>query len=158
MFPYKIQKQQSLTDVDKERRVTFRASLRQYLEDNSTVIRHIWFCDEEHFHLNGYVNKQNVHAWGTDTPHTVMEKSLHPQKHTVRRAISSAGIVGPVFLDDTVNAGRYPKLRKHHFVPSLQCMGVNMEETFFQKYRARTHTVNVIHFLSEYSHESPSVV
>jgi hypothetical protein len=104
MFPYKIQMQQALADVDKDRRVVFCDSLRQYLEDNSTVIHHIRFSDEAQFHLNGYVNKQNMCVWSTENPHAVMETPLQPEKCMVLCAISLAGVVGPIFLDDTINA------------------------------------------------------
>jgi hypothetical protein len=45
-----------------------------------------------------------------------METPLHPQKCTVQRAVSSAGVVRPVFLDVAVNAERYLKLLQDHFV------------------------------------------
>jgi hypothetical protein len=53
MFPYKIQMHQSLTDVDKDRRVAFCGSFRQNLGDNLTVIDHVWFTVEAHFHPKG---------------------------------------------------------------------------------------------------------
>jgi hypothetical protein len=46
--------------------------------------------------------------------------------------ISFAAIVKPILLDHTVSAECYLKLLQNHFVPTLQGMGVNMEETFFQ--------------------------
>jgi hypothetical protein len=61
--------------------------------------------------------------------------------------------VGPVFLNDTVNAERYLKLLQDHFVHILQGMGVNMEETFFQQDGARTQNA-VLKNLSEHIHDS----
>jgi hypothetical protein len=37
--------------------------------------------------------------YSSEIPHTVMDMSLYPQKCVVWWAISSAGIVGPVFVD-----------------------------------------------------------
>jgi hypothetical protein len=45
--------------------------------------------------------------------------------------ISSTGIVRPIFLDDIVSAECYLQLLQDHIVPTLQRMGINMEETFF---------------------------
>jgi hypothetical protein len=42
--------------------------------------------------------------------------------------ISSAGIIRPVFLNNTVNTEGYLKLLQDHFVSNLQGMGVNMEK------------------------------
>jgi hypothetical protein len=68
-----------------------------------------------------------------------MERPLCPQKSSVWCTVSSAGIVGPVFVDDMVNAEHYLELLEDHFVPALQGMGVNMKEKFFQQYGARPH-------------------
>ena len=43
----------------------------------------IFFSDEAHFTLCGYVNKQNVHIWGSKNPHVIEESLLHPEKVTV---------------------------------------------------------------------------
>jgi hypothetical protein len=51
-----------------------------------------------------------------------------------------------------VNAEHY--LKHLHFVPNLQGMRVNMEETFYEQNGARPHTVNaVLHFLNECFHD-----
>jgi hypothetical protein len=60
----------------------------------------IWFTAEAHFHLNGYVNKQNM------------------------------------------------KL----FITTLQGMGVNIVETFFQQDGARPHTASAILHFEQYFH------
>ncbi|GBN94833.1 hypothetical protein AVEN_207844-1 [Araneus ventricosus] len=40
----------------------------------------IWFTDEAHFHLNGFVNKQNWRFWVSENPHLCEEKPLHSPK------------------------------------------------------------------------------
>jgi hypothetical protein len=57
------------------------------------------------------------------------------EKKMVWCTISSAGIVGPVSLDDTVNAEHYLKL----FKTSPQRIQVHVVETFFQKDGSRPH-------------------
>ena len=39
--------------------------------------------DEVHFDFGGYVNKQNCRIWGTENPHSYIEKPTHPKRVTV---------------------------------------------------------------------------
>ena len=45
--------------------------------------RKIIMSDEAHFHLGGYVNKQNCRIWGSENPKLFIEKTLYPQNVTV---------------------------------------------------------------------------
>jgi hypothetical protein len=92
-----------------------------------------------------------MHVWGTENSNRHGDGDT--KKCMTQCAISSFGIVRPIFLDDTVNAVCYLKLLQGHFVPTLQGMGVNMEEIFFQEDGARPHTVKaLLHFLSKHFH------
>jgi hypothetical protein len=84
LFPYKIQMQQALREVDKAGRVDFYGDFKMFLEDNPAVSRSIWFSDEAHFHMNGYVNKRNRRPWASEHPHIIKETPLRPGKGTVR--------------------------------------------------------------------------
>ncbi|GFV01643.1 uncharacterized protein TNCV_2962361 [Trichonephila clavipes] len=44
--------------------------------------KRIWFSDEAHFWLNGYVNKQNCRIWSEANPQVYVETPLHPEKLT----------------------------------------------------------------------------
>ncbi|GFU54726.1 DUF4817 domain-containing protein [Trichonephila clavipes] len=57
--------------------------------------KRILFSDEEHFWLNGYVNKQNCHIWSEANPQVYVETPLHPEKLTVWCALWAGGIIGP---------------------------------------------------------------
>jgi hypothetical protein len=37
-----------------------------------------WFHDEALFHLDGFVNKQNMRFWASENSHRVMETLFHP--------------------------------------------------------------------------------
>ncbi|GFT91003.1 retrovirus-related Pol polyprotein from transposon RE1 [Trichonephila clavipes] len=69
-------------------------------------------CDEAHFWLNGYVNKQNCRIWSEANPHVYVETPLHPEKLTVWCALWAGGIIGPYFFKNdegynvTVNGDR----------------------------------------------------
>ncbi|GFU06172.1 uncharacterized protein TNCV_4764901 [Trichonephila clavipes] len=50
-------------------------------------------CDEAHFRLNGYVNKQNCRIWSEANPQVYVETPLHPEKLTVWCALWAGGIL-----------------------------------------------------------------
>jgi len=82
MKPYKIQLVQELKPHDHPVRLRFVQWAEQRLVEEH-FYRKIIFSDEAHFHLGGYVNKQNCRIWGSENPHVVMEKPMHPQRVTV---------------------------------------------------------------------------
>ena len=43
----------------------------------------IFFSDEAHFTLGGYVNKQNCRIWGSKDPQVNAERPLHSEKDIV---------------------------------------------------------------------------
>ena len=60
----------------------------------------IIFLDEAHFDLGGYVNKQNYHIWGTENPHTYIEKSTHTKRVTIWCGFWSTGTIGKFFFEN----------------------------------------------------------
>ncbi|GFV89765.1 hypothetical protein TNCV_827571 [Trichonephila clavipes] len=50
-------------------------------------------CDEAHFWLNGYVNKQNGRIWGEANPQVYVETPLQPENLTVWCALWAGGIL-----------------------------------------------------------------
>ena len=43
----------------------------------------IFFSNEAHFTLGGYIDKQNCCIWGSEDPHIIEESSLYSEKVTV---------------------------------------------------------------------------
>ncbi|GFT24394.1 hypothetical protein TNCV_3252411 [Trichonephila clavipes] len=62
------------------------------LQRQSKLPNRYW-CDEAHFCLNGYVNKQNCRIWSEANPQVYVETSLHPEKLTVWCALWAGGIL-----------------------------------------------------------------
>ncbi|GFT89419.1 hypothetical protein TNCV_4387021 [Trichonephila clavipes] len=56
-------------------------------------LKHIHQCDEAHFWLNGYVNKQNCRIWSEAHPQVYVETPLHPEKLTVWCPLWAGGIL-----------------------------------------------------------------
>ncbi|GFU95095.1 putative DD41D transposase [Trichonephila clavipes] len=50
-------------------------------------------CEEAHFWLNGYVNKQNCRIWSEANPQVYVETPFHPEKLTVWCALWAGGIL-----------------------------------------------------------------
>ncbi|GFX41390.1 hypothetical protein TNCV_1654731 [Trichonephila clavipes] len=50
-------------------------------------------CDEAHFWLNGYVNKQNCRIWSEANPQVYVETPFHPEKLIVWCALWAGGIL-----------------------------------------------------------------
>ncbi|GFY15450.1 hypothetical protein TNCV_1572611 [Trichonephila clavipes] len=62
---------------------------REQLEGRERLVT----CDEAHFWLNGYVNKQNCRIWSEANPQVYVETPLHPAKLTVWCALWAGGIL-----------------------------------------------------------------
>ncbi|GFT85425.1 uncharacterized protein TNCV_497801 [Trichonephila clavipes] len=82
-------------------------------------------CDEAHFWLNGYVNKQNCRIWSEANPQVYVETPLYPEKLTVWSALWAGGIIGPYFFKNdeghnvTVTGDRYRAMITNFFIPEL---------------------------------------
>lgn len=146
--PYKIQIVQKLRPNDYPSRRTFAQQMLQSFPSNHRL-SNIFFSDEAHFHLDGYVNKQNYRYWAPNNPHNKHSKSLHTQKVTVWCAISGSSIIGPYFFEDavgrsvTVSSVNYCEMIQNFFLPRLQnCPFVN-RNTWFQQDGATAHTARI---------------
>ncbi|GFS62380.1 hypothetical protein TNCV_5032251 [Trichonephila clavipes] len=101
-------------------------------------------CDEAHFWLNNYVNKQNCRIWSEANPQVYVETPLHPEKLTVWCALWAGGIIGPYFFKNdeghnvTVNGDRYRAMITNFFIPELN--NHDVQELWFQQDGATCHT------------------
>ncbi|GFW13046.1 transposable element Tc3 transposase [Trichonephila clavipes] len=101
-------------------------------------------CDEAHFWLNGYVNKQNCRISSEANPQVYVETPLHPEKLTVWCALWAGGIIGPYFFKNdeghnvTVNGDRYRAMITNFFIPELN--NHDVQELWFQQDGATCHT------------------
>ena len=146
--PYKLQIAQALKQQDCEQRRQFCETMLTILQDNQPQVNNLWMSDEAHFHLSGYVNKQNFRYWAEENPCLLHEKPLHAQKVTVWCAMSARGIIGPYFYENeagsavTVNAERYVEMINNFFTPQLARFAVN-DQTLFQQDGATSHTARI---------------
>jgi len=115
----------------------------EIIDNNDNMV--LFMSDEAHFHLNGYVNKQNCRYWSPVNPQQLHEEPLHTPKVTVWCAIGATQIIGPYFFEDnrqttTENSERYIEMLTQFFFPELQRRLVSIRKVWFQQDGATSHT------------------
>jgi len=93
--PYKIMIVQKLLPSDFVQRRLFCERMLEIIASDDVMLM---MSDEAHFHLDGYVNKQNCRFWAAENPQELHQRPLHTAKVSVWCGISKVGIVGPYFL------------------------------------------------------------
>lgn len=144
LHPYKIQLTQELKPQDHtQRRMYANWVIEQQAIDNDFSNK-IFFSDEAHFSLCGYVNKQNCRIWGSQNPQVIAERPLHPEKVTVWCALWSGGVIGPYFFENdqgraiTVNSDRYGRMLTDYFWREIE--NYDLENMWFQQDGTTSHT------------------
>lgn len=141
--PYKIAVVQQLNEQDFPQRLQFCRQMLTIFEENENLI--FLMSDEAHFHLNGFVNKQNCRYWAERNPHQLHERPLHSPKVTVWCAVGKVGVIGPYFFEEndaavTVTADRYIAMLNTFFIPELRNRGIDFQNVLFQQDGATAHT------------------
>ena len=142
--PYKIQVAQELSGRDKVSRLQFCNEFMDLVNNNRDIVNTLLMSDEAHFHMSGYVNKQNCRYWAPNNPHELHQRPLHSAKVTVWCAISSHGVIGPYFFENsdgstvTVNAERY-KIMLETFLQN-ELRSRQLDFLWFQQDGATAHT------------------
>ena len=90
-----------------EGRVEFSKNILPLIQSKEIDIGKIWFTDKAHFRLSGYVNKQNYRIWGSEPPFVTTQVPQHSPSVGVWCGISAQGIIGPFFIDGTMNGTCY---------------------------------------------------
>lgn len=127
--PFKPSCLQQLFFNDLENRILFCETMLQKIAEDGAFLKHICFTDESTFFVNGDVNVQNVRFWATENPHELFEThTQYPEKLNVWAGIFGSKLIGPFFLDGTLNGERYLELLQETIDPFL----TNIVETEVQ--------------------------
>jgi hypothetical protein len=117
----------------------------QLINQNQEFVNNLLMSDEAHFHISGFVNKQNFRYWSSTNPIELHKRPLHSSKVTLWCAISSFGIIGPYFFEDerekavTVTGPRFVHMLENFLGAELACHPVT-EETFLRQDGATSYT------------------
>ena len=115
LFPYKLQRLQSLEESDRPKRVEFAEWLLAHRE----IIPDILWSDEANFSLDGIVNTHNCRIWSLVRPDECLTESLHSPKQCVWMGCSARFGIQPFFFEETVNSDRYLHMLMTHVRPQL---------------------------------------
>jgi hypothetical protein len=107
------------------------------------VINTVLMTDEAHFHLSGYVNKQNYRYWAPENPQELHQRPLHSERLTVRCGIASFGVLGSYLFQDkevTEKSECYVAMLRNFCEPELRRRGIDLSSVWFQQEGAAAHT------------------
>ncbi|GBM84133.1 hypothetical protein AVEN_218303-1 [Araneus ventricosus] len=150
MFPYKIQSHQAIPIKAVRQRFDFANAILTMIGNEGFDVGWIWFTEEAHFHLNGFMNKQNWRFWGSENPHLCEEQPLHSLKVIAWVAVCSRGIIGPFFMRETMSSERYITILEQ-FVSTQLALEDRPRIEWFMQNGCRPHcTEKVFRFLDEY--------
>jgi hypothetical protein len=75
--PYTIQVAQELSELDKVILLQFCNQFLDLERNNSGIMNTLLMSDEAHFHVSGYVNKQNCRYWAPNNQRELHQRPLH---------------------------------------------------------------------------------
>ena len=97
--PYRPRLVHGLLEDDPDRRLQFCEIMRdQFVGDQVERLDKIIWSDEACFKLSGYVNRHSCVYWADENPNLTIETQLNQPGVTVWGALSSEGVIEPVFL------------------------------------------------------------
>ena len=85
---YKIQIVRAVNTRDHGARVRLCQEILDLIGEDEDLGNNIWMSAETHFHLSGFVNKQNFRYWSQANPRALHEKPLRSQNVTLWCAMS----------------------------------------------------------------------
>ena len=84
------------------------------------MIDHILWSDECNFNRNGTVDHHNCTYWSTKNPHAKFSVPNTKEEMVVTCGLSSNGLLGPYFFDETVTGSTYRQMSVDYAWPQLQ--------------------------------------
>ena len=88
------------------------------------VINTVLMTDEAHFHLPGYVDKQNYRYWATENPQELRQRPIRSERLTVWCGIAWFEVLGPCFCED--NKGAPVTVRSKQW----QCYATSVNQSY----------------------------
>ena len=91
---------QALQPTDLQFCLAYAVHIQQLAGEQNEFIHKLIMSDEAHFHLNGFMNKQNCQMQAIENPRTVHQCELHPIKCTIWCGVTLERVIGPYFFKD----------------------------------------------------------
>ena len=118
--PYIPRLLHGLLEDDADRLLQFCEVFINQCEATPALLDKILWSDEAQFKLSGCVNRHNCIYWASENPHWAIDRQLNQPGMTVWAGVSSAGIVGPFFFEETVRSQNYLEMLQTDVVPVLK--------------------------------------
>ena len=138
--PYRPRLLRGLLEDDPDRRLQFCEIMRNQISDERDRLDKIIWSDEACFKFSGHVNRHNCVYWADENPHLTIRSHLNQPGVTVLGALSSEGVLGPVFFDGTVACNNYLNTLCDVVVLQLRTRA-NFTDLYFQQDGATSHYV-----------------
>ena len=128
------------TEDDPDRRLQFCEWFLHKCDEREDFQDSIVWSNEATFKLNGAINLHNCMLCAIENPNIVEEKTVNLPGVAVRCGLSSRGLIGPYFFEETVTCQTYLQM--------LEIIISRLNDVYFQQDGAPPHFhVNVRNFL-----------
>ena len=145
---YKIRHVHELLPRDYIQRMEFCELWMEKINEDPNLVNRILFGDESTFSLHGEVHKQNKRIWARENPYVFKEShTQYPQKVNVWLGFIGNRVLGPIFIDGSLNSTKYLELLQGQVGPLI--LDNYNAEIIFQHDGAPPHsTAEVTNFLN----------
>lgn len=150
-FSYKYHKIQEIFPEDVVNRNTFCEIMMERCNENPNFVKNICFTDESTFTINGAPNKQTCRNWYKENPHIAIPlHTQYPQKVNVWVGMFGNNIIGPFFINGTLNAQKYLNMLQDQICPAIRAVAEDFGSVIYQHDGAPAHNAMPIrNFLNE---------
>lgn len=153
IHPFKPKFIHTLQDCDYDTRLDFCAIIGEKLMNDRFFHYNILFSDEATFTTNGTVSSQNCRYWASENPYyRIQRNSQFAKKVNVWCAVLQDRIIGPYFLEETLNQEVYLDLLDNFLIPELDDLPLEQRrKMYFQHDGCSSHSTLLIRgWLDEY--------
>ena len=109
-----------LVEDDADRRLRMCELFISQFKDDPELFNKIMCSDEASFKLNSLINRHNCVIYATENLHLTYEKQLNQPGITIWGALSSDGLLGPYFYNETVTGNNYFEMLNEYVFPRLR--------------------------------------
>lgn len=135
---YKYQNHQELQPYDQEERIRFCERMLDVMNNDELLLRKILFTDESSFLKHGQAHNQNHRYWSLENQHRYnVTRTQYPESVNVWAGIIDNRIIGPFFINGTLNGQKYVNLLQENILPALE--NLNFHQPWFQQDGAPPH-------------------
>lgn len=132
LHPYHVQKVHAMSEADYSHRVDFCRAFIENQNNNPEFINIVLFTDEAGFTRNGIINSHNLHTWCDENPHAIVQ-TKHQQRFIVNVWMGIIGnrLVGPFFINGTLNGQKYLTFLQQDLYPLLEEIPLNIRSSMW---------------------------